>query len=335
MKKINAGIIGVGGRIGKMHMESLMRMLHKVDIVGICDLVEKSADYFAGLCGAEAFTDYKKMLARNDIDTIFIMTPSNTHYELTIDSAHAGKNIFCEKPVADTLEKSEEIVRVISETGVKYQLGYQRRFDPAYAEAKKLVDAGKIGKPLLFKSTSRDPFPPPEWACNPETGGGCYLDMVTHDFDLARWFLNSDVVQVFSNDAHLLDIDYDIPNLVDNVTVSLKFENDTLSLIDGSWNSKGGYDVRSEISGSEGTIFIGGLNSSQVTLFAPGGFNMVATYENFLHRFRDAYFLELESFIDNLLENKSLEVTEKDGLAAMKISIAALESSATKKSVKL
>jgi len=335
MKKINAGVIGVGGRIGKIHMESLMRMPHKVNIVGICELVKKSADYFAGLCGAEAFTDYKKMLESDDIDTVFIMTPSNTHYEITIDSARAGKNIFCEKPVAETLEKSEEITRVIKETGVKYQLGYQRRFDPAYAEAKKLVDAGKIGKPLLFKSTSRDPFPPPEWACNPETGGGCYLDMVTHDFDLARWFLKSEVAQVYSNDAHLLDIDYDIQDLVDNVTVSLKFKNDTLALIDGSWNSKGGYDVRSEISGSDGTIFIGGLNSSQVTLFAPGGVNMVATYENFIHRFRDAYYLELESFVDNLLEDKPPEITEKDGLAAMRISMAALESSASKKLVKL
>jgi myo-inositol 2-dehydrogenase / D-chiro-inositol 1-dehydrogenase len=335
VKKINVGIIGVGGRIGKMHIENLMRMQHKVNIVGVCDLIEESSDYFAGLCSGESFTDYSKMLKRNDIDTVFILTPSDSHYDISIASAKAGKNIFCEKPLAETMEKAEKIANVINDTKVKYQPGYQRRFDPSYYEAKQLIDAGKIGKPILFKSTSRDPFPPPAWACNPATGGGCYLDMVTHDFDLARWFLESEATQVFSNDSHLLGIDYDIEDLVDNVTVSLKFRNNTLALIDGNWNSKGGYDVRSEISGSEGTIFIGGLVSSPVTLFTSDGLNMTETYENFLHRFRDAYFLEIESFVDNLIDNKPLLITEKDGLAAMRISMAALESSIKKKSVQL
>ena len=95
MKKINAGVIGVGGRIGKMHMENLMRMQHKVNIVGVCDLVKESSNYFAELCGGESFTNYKEILERDDIDTVFILTPSHTHHDITIDSAMAGKNIFC------------------------------------------------------------------------------------------------------------------------------------------------------------------------------------------------------------------------------------------------
>ena len=159
MNKLNIGIIGIGGRIGKMHHESLMRNPGKVNITAVCDIEKHHAYFFAGLTGADSYTGHKKFLGRSDIDTVFILTPSNTHYELAIDCAEAKKNIFCEKPITDTLKKAEEIVEAINKNKVKYQLGYQRRSDPAYAEAKKLVEEDKIGKLLLFKSTSKDPFP--------------------------------------------------------------------------------------------------------------------------------------------------------------------------------
>ena len=331
MEKVRVAIIGVG-RIGPTHIENLMRLSNKVKVVAVCDLIEERANNNAKIAGANPYIDYKKMIGKEEIDAVYVTTPTNQHDYVVKDCAEAGKDIFCEKPIAENLEKAVEMCEYVRKYNVRFQIGYQRRFCDEYIAAKKLIDAGKIGRPLVFKSTSKDPFPPPEWALNPKTGGGIYIDVNTHDYDLARWFMNDEVVQLYANDANLLGLKYEIPHLVDNCIVTMKFSKGTIGVVDGNWNSKGGNDARVEISGSDGTIFIGKLTSTPVYVFNSDGLSNVFTFQtdehpHFINRFREGYFNEDKAFIKCILEGKNPLVSEKDGLAALKISMAALRSS--------
>ena len=333
MKKVKLAVIGVG-RIGPVHIENLMRLSSSAVITAVCDLTEERANKNAKVAGAKAYLDYKKMLENEEIDAVYVTTPTNQHDYIVKDCANAGKHIFCEKPIAENLKKATEMVKCAKSNNIKLQIGYQRRFCDEHTGAKKLIDAGKIGKPLIFKATSKDPFPPPEWALNPETGGGIYIDMNTHDYDLARWFMNDEIVKLYANDANLLDLKYDIPQLVDNAIVTFKFSRGNIGVVDGNWNSKGGNDARIEISGTEGTILIGKLNSAPVYLFNENGLSNVFTfqtdkYPHFINRFREGYFNEDKSFVECILKNRKPSVPGEDGLAALKISIAALKSSRT------
>jgi len=333
MKKLKLAVIGVG-RIGPVHMENLMRLSNIAEVVSVCDLIEERAKHNADIAGARAYIDYKKMLENEDIDAVYVTTPTNQHDYIVKDCANAGKHIFCEKPIAENLKKAAEMVECAEKIKVKFQVGYQRRFCDEHLGAKKLIDEGRIGKPLIFKSTSKDPFPPPEWALNPETGGGLYIDMNTHDFDLARWLMDDEIVKLYANDANLLGLKYNIPNLVDNAIVTFKYSRGAIGAVDGNWNSKGGNDARIEISGTEGTIFIGKLNSHPVYLFDENGVSNVFTfktdkYPHFINRFREGYFNEDRAFVECVLQGREPLISGRDGLAALKISFAALESSKT------
>jgi predicted dehydrogenase len=333
MKKVKLAVIGVG-RIGPVHMENLMRLSYMTEVVAVCDLIEEKAKHNAEIAGARPYLDYIKMLENEKIDAVYVTTPTNQHDYVVNDCANAGKHIFCEKPIAENIKKAKGMVECAKKNNVKLQVGYQRRFCDEHLGAKKLIDEGKIGKPLIFKSTSKDPFPPPQWALNPETGGGLYIDMNTHDFDLARWLMNDEIIKLYANDANLLDLKYDIPNLVDNAIVTFKYSRGAIGEVDGNWNSKGGNDARIEISGTEGTIFIGKLTSSPVYLFDENGLSNVFTfktdkYPHFINRFREGYFNEDQAFVECVLHDKQPSVSGKDGLEALKISFAALESSRT------
>jgi len=333
MKKVKLAVIGVG-RIGPVHMENLMRLSDIAEVAAVCDLIKERARNNADIAGSKAYTDYKKMLENEDIDAVYVTTPTNQHDYVVKDCAKAGKHIFCEKPIAENITKAVEMVECAKNNKVKFQIGYQRRFCDEHRGAKKLIDEGRIGKPLIFKSTSKDPFPPPEWALNPDTGGGLYIDMNTHDFDLARWFMDDEIVKLYANDANLLGLKYNIPHLVDNAIVTFKYSRGAIGAVDGNWNSKGGNDARVEISGTEGTIFIGKLNSSPVYLFDENGVSNVFTfktdkYPHFINRFREGYFNEDRAFVECVLQDREPLISGSDGLAALKISFAALESSKT------
>ena len=340
MGRVGIGVIGVG-RLGSVHIENLMRLTSKSKIIAICDPIKDRVSRFAELSGAIPYLNYKKMLENKDIDAVLVISPTYMHSQMVQDCAIAGKHIFCEKPIAETLENAINVVKCVIKTKVKFQVGYMRRFDPAYAGAKRLVDEGRIGKPLIFKATSRDPFPPPAWACNPKTGGGLYLDLHTHDFDLARWFMKDEVAQVFVQDGAFLGHRHDIPDYVDNTIISVKFVNGKIGVVDGSWNSRAGYDIRTEILGSEGTIIIGQLSYLPINLCTIDGVSQVFTFQtdnqssHFMKRFKEAYFLEIESFINCILEDRTPLITEKDGLVALEIAQAAQRSSKLKSIVKL
>jgi len=209
----------------------------------------------------------------------------------------------------------------VDRAGMFFQMGFMRRFDAGYASAKKQVEAGRIGTPLVFKSTSRDPFRPSLEYANPKSSGGMLIDMGIHDFDLARWFMG-DVKTVSAIGATIAYPELATVGDIDNAVVSLTFASGRLGAVDLSRSGIYGYDISTEILGSEGTLKIGYLRETPVMLLTK---NSVAhdTVPYFMERFRDAYTLQLQNFAQNVLQGRSAPITIEDGLEALRVGVAA------------
>ena len=213
---------------------------------------------------------------------------------------------------------------VETRAGRFFQMGFMRRFDPGYAAAKQQVDEGRIGRPVVFKSTSRDPFPPSLEYANPASSGGILVDMGIHDFDLARWFMG-DVATTCRRSAACSRI----PELgkvgdIDNAITSLVFADGRLGVIDLTRNGVYGYDIQTELLGTEGTVQIGYIQETPVTLMTKGN---VAhdTVPYFMERFERAYTRQLQNFAQNVLADREPPVKIRDGIEALRVALAATQ----------
>lgn len=211
--------------------------------------------------------------------------------------------------------------RVVNETGVFFQLGFMRRFDRGYAVAKARLEEGAIGDAVVFKSTSRDPYPPSVEYANPKTSGGLILDMGIHDFDLARWFMG-EVTSVQAIGGVLAYPELGAVGDIDNAIISLTFESGRLGVVDLTRNGIYGYHITTELLGTAGTLRIGYLRETPLTVMTKAG---VAhdTVPYFMERFRDAYTSQLENFAENVLHGRQPPITVDDGVEALKIAVAA------------
>jgi scyllo-inositol 2-dehydrogenase (NAD+) len=254
--------------------------------------------------------------------------------------AEAKKPLFCEKPLASTLEDTKKLVQTIKKAGIKCQIGFHRRFDPEFAEGERLIREGNIGKPVFVGGYSRDPFPPPPTSCDPSKGGGLFFDLMLHDFDLARFLVNDDVDRVFADESNLVVDGKGIHRFSDNATAHLRFKNGALAHFHASWHAWYGYDIRTEVHGSEGTILMGGFNSHEITMCLkdkgitkPKTFQTVGKIPHFMYRFKEAYIQEMIGFVECVLDDKPPIVNEDDALAAFQIAIAADRSASERKPV--
>jgi scyllo-inositol 2-dehydrogenase (NAD+) len=252
----------------------------------------------------------------------------------------ARKPLFCEKPLADNLDDTLKLAQLIKDSGILCQIGFQRRFDPPFAEAEQMIREGVIGKPVYYSAFARDPFPPPPWACDPNKGGGLFIDMLLHDFDLARFLMKDEVAWVFADETNLVVDSEGIERFADNVTVSLHFQHGALGTAHASMHAGYGYDIRAEVFGSEGNFILGGLNRSELTLCSaekgitrPQTFQPEGKLPHFMIRFKEAYEREMKAFVDSVLDNTSPSVTEDDAINAFKIALAATKSAGIKQSV--
>src|SRR5206468_11313725 len=206
-------------------------------------------------------------------------------------------------------------------TGTFFQMGFMRRFDRGYAAAKRQIEEGRIGRPVIFKSKSRDPFPPSLEYANPKSSGGILIDMVIHDFDLARWFMG-DVDTVYASAATLAYPELATVGDRDNAIATLTFADGRLGVVDLTRNGCYGYDITTELLGTEGTIRIGYLRETPVLVMTR---NSVAhdTVPYFMERFERAYTLQLENFAENVLRNRPPPITIHDGVEALRVAVAA------------
>jgi scyllo-inositol 2-dehydrogenase (NAD+) len=319
---IRMGLIGAG-RMGKVFAHTLAFTVAEVDLLAVADIDPQAGQEVAARYGAKYhYTDYRDLLDREDIDAVVIVTPTATHAAVIQDAAAAGKHIFSEKPLAQTLEMCDQAIAAVEKAGVKLQLGFMRRFDPAYALAKQKIDAGEIGTPVMFRSSSRDPKRTSLEFARRENSGGLIMDMGVHDFDLARWLMGSEVVRVQSEGGCLVYPELNEVGDIDNAMINLKFASGAVGSIDVSRNAVYGYDIRSEVLGSEGGLLIGKLQQTAVFSMTRSGVTH-DTVPYFMERFGEAYAAEIRDFVKCILEDRPPSVTGLDARRATEIGIAA------------
>jgi inositol 2-dehydrogenase len=329
--RLAIGLIGAG-RLGRVYARDLASRIAETKLVAIADPVEAVAQEVAAEFDVpKHYADPLAMIDDPAVDAIVIVSPTHTHRELVIAAASRKKPTFCEKPPALSLDEVAEMQDAVSKSGMFLQMGFMRRFDAGYASAKRQIEEGRIGMPLVFKSTSRDPFRPSLEYANPKSSGGMLLDMGIHDFDLARWFMG-EVRTVSTIGATIAYPELATVGDIDNAVASLTFASGKLGVVDLSRSGIYGYDISTEILGLEGTLKIGYLRETPVMLMTK---NSVAhdTVPYFMERFRDAYTTQLQNFAQNVQQDRPAPITIEDGMEALRIGVAATRAHETGRSV--
>ena len=320
---IRCAVLGLG-RLGYWHAENLANRVKGAKLACVVDKNPEQAGKVAGELGIDRWTtDADSVLESDDIDAVVVATPTPTHAELIMKAAECGKPVFVEKPITGNLAEADGVIRTLDKYNAICQVGFMRRFDPGYAEAKRRILAGDIGEPLYFKSVSRDPFSPPAEFIR--HSGGLFVDMSVHDFDIARFLTGSDVVSVAAHGSVLKhDFMREIGD-IDQGICYMTFASGAAGDIEVSRNAYYGYDIRSEVIGTEGTLLIGSLKYHDVHILTPNG-RTHDIFPHFAQRFADAYLLEMQHFIDCLLRRETPSVGARDGRAALAAAIAAQRS---------
>lgn len=332
-KKMVIGVIGTG-RIGKLHAEDIINNFKDVEIKAVADVfVEKSRDWAEGLGIKNIYTDYHDILNDPEIEAILICSSTNTHAQITIEAANAGKNIFCEKPIDFDVEKIKEALAAVKKAGVKFQIGFNRRFDHNFKKVHDLVQAGKIGYPHIIKVTSRDPEAPP--ISYVKVSGGIFVDMTIHDFDMVRYLSGSDVEEVYTNAAVLVDPAIGEAGDVDTAIITLKFKNGAIGVIDNSRKAVYGYDQRVEVFGSKGSVVVSNDTDSSAVLSTEEGVLSEKPQYFFLQRYKDSFVEELREFFDAVRNDTDTPVSGMDGLKPVLIGLAAKKSYLENRPVKV
>ena len=331
MKNLTFGIIG-GGRIGKLHADNLLNRVEGARLKAITDPF-LDEDWVASRNIPLTGKDHRIMLEDPEIDAILIGSPSTEHAPQLIECAQAGKHIFCEKPIALNPEIIRNALAEVDKSGVKLQVGFNRRFDPNFSAVQQQVASGALGDPHIIRITSRDPAPPPaEYVAG---SGGMFLDMTIHDFDMARFLSGGEVTEVHAYGTVLVDPEIGKAGDIDTAVISLKFDNGALGIIENSRKAVYGYDQRVEVFGSKGTALADNNTPTSMVVFNESGIIRDKPFYFFLERYEKAFVAEMQAFVDAIREDKPTLVSGKDGLVPVLIAMAAKESLKTGKPVQV
>ncbi|MFH1446861.1 MAG: Gfo/Idh/MocA family oxidoreductase, partial [Chloroflexota bacterium] len=266
-----------------------------------------------------------QLLDNTDIDAVVITTPTNTHSEVIQAAAKAGKDIFSEKPLSQDIPSCDAAIKAVKEAGVKLQIGFMRRFDAPYVNAKQRIMNGEIGMPVMFKAISRDPKRTSLEFAHRKASGGMIMDMGVHDFDLARWLISSEVERVYSEGTCMAFPELKEVGDIDNAVINLRFVSGAIGNIDLSRNAVYGYDIRTEVLGTEGSLWIGYLQQTPTLILTRKGVTH-DTVPYFMERFGLAYGDEIRAFVRHIIDGTQPDVTGEDAKAATIIGIAATQS---------
>jgi myo-inositol 2-dehydrogenase / D-chiro-inositol 1-dehydrogenase len=319
---LSVGVIGVG-RIGRMHAHVLAHQVAGAAVSAVYDARPPTARDVAAELGVPAAASVDEILD-GDVDAVAICSTADTHVELMIAAAAAGKAVFCEKPVSLELPELDRALAAIETAGVPFQIGFNRRFDPAHAAVREAVASGAVGEPHLVRISSRDPEPPPvEYI---RTSGGLFLDMMIHDFDMARYVTASDVVEVFARGAVRIDPAFEQAADVDTALVTLVHENGCLTAIDNSRRAAYGYDQRVEVFGSDGMAASENPLAHTARVFTAMGTQAPPLPYFFLERYMPSYVREWEAFVAAVQTGSPPPVSLNDARAPLVIGLAAWRS---------
>ena len=322
---ISLGIIGAG-RIGKVHAQSIMNHIASARLKTVADpfMNEETEASLRALGVSDCTKDYKKILNDPEIDAVLICSSTNTHADISLEAIAAGKHVFCEKPVSQDIAKIRQVMEKLKGTKLKYQVGFNRRFDHNFEAVRAAVAQGDVGDVHIVRITSRDPAPPPpEYAA---VSGGMFLDMTIHDFDMVRYLTASDVVEVFANGAVLVDPLIGKAGDIDTAVISLKMANGALAVIDNSRKAAYGYDQRAEVFGSKGQASVSNDTNSSLILSSETGIHAEKPLYFFLERYMASFTKEVRMFVQAIEQDSAVPVDINDGLQPVLIAAAALRS---------
>jgi len=318
------GLIGAG-RIGQLHGEIITYNFPEVDIKTVADIfADQAKEWVEKLKIANLTFDYKDILRDPEIEAVLICSSTDTHAQMIIEAADAGKHIFCEKPIDFDIERIRQAIRAAEAARVKLQIGFNRRFDHNFRKVREIVENGDLGDVHIVKITSRDPAPPPiEYV---KVSGGIFLDMAIHDFDMARYLSASEVDTVFAQGAVLIDPEIGKLGDVDTAITTLTFRNGALGVIDNSRQAVYGYDQRVEVFGSKGSVEVKNDFPNSAVLSTADGVTSEKPHYFFLERYKTSYVEELKAFTQAVIRDEETLVTGNDGLQPVLIGAAALRS---------
>ncbi len=324
MAKLTVGIIGAG-RMGQIYGDHIARHMQSAEVVAVADPRKEVAEQYAGQIGVTAYADYHDLLAHPNLEAVIICTPTNSHCEIAVTAAKAGKQIFCEKPPALNLREVDGMIAAAEKAGVLLHIGFMRRFDDAYITAKRQIEDGVIGTPVTIRSVGRDPSRPGLKFSNPLESGGLILEMAIHDFDIVHWLMADDVERIYCDTAALVHPELAQVGDADTALMTLRFARGGLGNVEVSRTAVYGYDISCDIVGSQGTLHVGYLRQTAITVMTVAG----VTHDvvpHFPERFGAAYARQIEAFIDCVREGKPAPITTTDARAALQIGLAAIRS---------
>lgn len=322
-----------------VHAENFRWRVKHAELVAVVDAdADRVSQAAASLdLPGRGFTDLPAALAAADLDAVIITTPTFTHRDLAVQAANSGLHVFCEKPMALTLAECDDIMNSCERNGVKLQVGFMRRFDPPFVSAKRDLDAGLVGNPLLVRSLTRGPGLPPAWANDVRRSNGMLAEVNSHDFDTVRWLGGSDIVEVHAMSAALKrpDLRETLPDFYDTAVVTAVLASGAFGVIDGVCPADYGYDARAEVVGSAGVLMVGELRDTSSLRYTREGGGVRGHYLSWRERFKRAYELEAEEFVACIEEGRDPRVGGADGRAAVAAVLAARSSLAEKKAVRV
>jgi predicted dehydrogenase len=316
------GVVGVG-TMGKRHAENIRRLIPEAQLIAVADTdLGRAKQVAAELEIEHSYNTVEALVERKDIQAVAVVTPAKFHGAAIQACARARKDIFCEKPLTLTVEEADEVLSVTAKSGVRLQPGHVRRYDPSHVRAKKRIEAGEIGDPVIFKSLARDQAPPPVSYMQSGVNGMFFQDSTVHEFDLGRWMMNDEIAELHAYGAVLVFPEAAQFNDIDTALVNMKFSRGSLGAVENYMQSGYGYDIRTEIVGSKGTIMLGYLQQTpEVVLTATGARTDVV--DHFLVRFADGYLDEMRDFVRTILADREPKVNGFDGRQAVAAAAAA------------
>ena len=333
MRQVNVGLIGAG-RIGKLHAQHLAFRVPGANLVAVADISARAAEECAaGFQVAAACQDYRTILQDADIEAVVVCSSTDTHAQIVEEAAAAGKHIFCEKPLDFDLSRIDQVLAAVDQAGVKLQIGFNRRFDSNFKRVRELVAAGAIGEPHIVRITSRDPAPPPiEYV---KVSGGIFLDMTIHDFDMARYLIDSEVTELYVAGGVLVDPAIGKAGDIDTAVITLRYANGAIGTIDNSRKAVYGYDQRVEVFGSEGVVVVSNRKPDTAEWSTADGVQSSLPLFFFIERYTDSYIAEMQAFIECVQQDKTPPVTGIDGRIPVVMGYAAKKSYLENRPVKL
>ncbi|KEI01111.1 Gfo/Idh/MocA family oxidoreductase [Clostridium botulinum] len=339
MKKVKFGIVGLG-RLGRKHAKNLAFRIPNAELLAVCSVVKEEVEEVKNAWGIKyGYTDFDEMLRNKELDAIFISSPSGFHCEQIEKALDAGFHVFSEKPLGLYLEEAKRVAKAVNEHKDQiFMVGFMRRYDDSYVYAKKKIEEGAIGKPVLIRCYGLDPAGSMEGFlkfAKSNYSGGLFLDMAVHDLDLARWYLESEADTVWAIGGPYEYPEFDEINDAETGAALVKFKNGTMGVFVAGRNCAHGYHIETEIIGTKGTLRVGTVpQKNLVTVFDETGARQECV-QGFPERFDQAYLSETEEFVKCVLENRKPGVVVEDGVKSTALAYACKDSFETGNLVKV